>query len=720
MKKIKTIWLCLIFSIAFLLCAINVYASTTVQGTCGDNLTWTFDSNGTLTISGTGSMKDFEIVGMNNVPNTPWLSCDIKNIVIDNGVTYIGNYAFSQLTSLEKLTMADSVLSMGSGIFNGDSLLKDVYFSKNLELETFPSFRYCTSLESISMPDSVKIIPDECFYNCTSLKKVVLSQSLQSIGASSFENCTKLETIDFPDNLNNIYSWAFKNCDSLVSINIPDSVTLVGGEAFNSCDNLTKVTWSQNATTIYGSTFSGCKSLIDFDFPDTLKEIGESAFRGTAFTSLNLPEGLETIRSGAFYGCQDLTNVEIPDSVTAINISIQDTYHRDGDGAFRECSALEYLKIGKGFSAIGQILGVKHPNLKMVVFPSTAPASSADYLSIGVYGDLTLYYCGTEEGWGNSISAYTPNYIYEVVFDANGGINAPSYQPKIPGTSLKLTTRTPQKAGYTFKSWNTNSTGSGKSYSSGGNFSLDASTTLYAQWSANSYYVMFNANGGTTSTSLKTVKYNSVYGTLPTANRDGYIFKGWYTSAIGGTKVTSSTVFNVTESIILYAQWEKSSYKITYNTNGGVGNVPSATAYSYGTKAIITDIVPSRDGYEFLGWATRADASEAEHKANDEYVVCNDITFYAVWKAIPSISAELTAYSSYSLCNVVLNNIDSDCIIIFVKYKNGGLVSAEIRDYAGNEEMYPIFEDVDTVKVFVVDNKSHMMPLCKNKILEMD
>ena len=72
------------------------------------------------------------------------------------------------------------------------------------------------------------------------------------------------------------------------------------------------------------------------------------------------------------------------------------------------------------------------------------------------------------------------------------------------------------------------------------------------------------------------------------------------------------------------------------------------------------------------------------------------------------------------MCNVVLNNIDSDCIIIFVKYKNGGLVSAEIRDYAGNEEMYPIFEDVDTVKVFVVDNKSHMMPLCKNKILEMD
>lgn len=148
-------------------------------------------------------------------------------------------------------------------------------------------------------------------------------------------------------------------------------------------------------------------------------------------------------------------------------------------------------------------------------------------------------------------------YIYTVNYNANGGSGAPGSQSKIQDTALTLSSTKPTRTGYSFVNWNTKADGSGTAYKAGGTYTVNSGATLYAQWSANSYTVTFDVNGGTTSTNSKSVIYDSTYGTLPIPTKSGYTFKGWYTSASEGTQITSSTKVSITSAQTLYAQWEE-------------------------------------------------------------------------------------------------------------------------------------------------------------------
>ena len=120
--------LCLIFT----LLPVSAFADTVKSGTCGENLTWTLYSGGTLIVSGTGAMTDYS-----NGSNAPWFnSCSsIKSVIIENSVTSIGDYAFDGCSSLTSVTIPDSVTSIGDGAFFG-----------------------CSSLASVTIPDSVTSI----------------------------------------------------------------------------------------------------------------------------------------------------------------------------------------------------------------------------------------------------------------------------------------------------------------------------------------------------------------------------------------------------------------------------------------------------------------------------------------------------------------------------------------------------------------------------------
>ena len=135
---------------------------------------------------------------------------------------------------------------------------------------------------------------------------------------------------------------------------------------------------------------------------------------------------------------------------------------------------------------------------------------------------------------------------------------------------------TPTRTGYTFKGWYTAATG-GSKVESGTKVTITANQTLYAQWTAVNYTVSFNANGGNTPTTSKSVTYNSTYGELPTPTRTGYTFKGWYTAATGGSKVESGTKVTITTNQTLYAQWVITYYSVSYRLNGGSGNDWSAS-----------------------------------------------------------------------------------------------------------------------------------------------
>lgn len=146
---------------------------------------------------------------------------------------------------------------------------------------------------------------------------------------------------------------------------------------------------------------------------------------------------------------------------------------------------------------------------------------------------------------------------------------------------------------------------------------------------AKTYTITFNANGGTTPTSSKEVTLGSTYGTLPTPTRTGYTFNGWYTEVIGGDRIQSTSTVSISADQTLYAHWEKNTYTITFNANGGI--VPESTReVLYGDEPGPYPI-PTRTGYTFQGWYTALEGGELDNDWNVPMGASNK-SLYAHWK----------------------------------------------------------------------------------------
>ena len=222
MKKLFTFLLALLASVGI---------ASAQSGTCGNNVRWKL-STGTLTISGTGAMADYKY-------DSPWYDYhdSILSVVINDGVTSIGDNAFSGCISLTSITIPNSVTSIGD-----------------------KAFYWCKSLTSITIPNSVTSIGDEAFFWCESLTSITIPNSVTSIGKFAFRYCSKLTSPVYnahcfaymptrysgayaiPEGIKQIAGCAFYYCASLTSITIPNSVKSIGGYAFWGCSSLSSVT----------------------------------------------------------------------------------------------------------------------------------------------------------------------------------------------------------------------------------------------------------------------------------------------------------------------------------------------------------------------------------------------------------------------------------------------------------------------------------------------
>ena len=143
------------------------------SGTCGDNVTWTLDSDGLLTISGTGEMWNY--IRYVDIPTNTFVGerCSIvRSVVIESGVTSIGNSAFAGCSNLTKITIPDSVTSIGEDAFFGCSSLKSVTIPASVTRIQAVAFRECSSLVSVTIPASVTLVEQEAFYKCESLTSI--------------------------------------------------------------------------------------------------------------------------------------------------------------------------------------------------------------------------------------------------------------------------------------------------------------------------------------------------------------------------------------------------------------------------------------------------------------------------------------------------------------------------------------------------------------------
>ena len=318
MKKRIFSFVLAVLMIASLLPATALAVDIVDSGTCGakgSNLTWTLDSEGVLTISGSGDMHGY------GSSDAPWYGSRsrVKSAVIAEGVTSIGESAFENCRSLTSVTIPNSVTSIG-----------------------WSAFFYCKSLTSVTIPDSVTSVGAYAFLGCTSLTSVTIPNSVTSIGGCAFDECWSLTSVTIPDSVTSIGDSAFASCTSLTSVTIPDSVTSIGGGAFAWCTSLTGI-WVTEGNSHYSSDASGVlfskdkTTLVQYPgafaayaIPDSVTSIGAGAFGGcTSLTSVTIPDSVTSIGGIAFGNCKSLTSVTIPDSVTSI-----------GDGAFASCTSL--------------------------------------------------------------------------------------------------------------------------------------------------------------------------------------------------------------------------------------------------------------------------------------------------------------------------------------------------------------------------------------------
>jgi len=251
----------------------------------------------------------------------------------------------------------------------------------------------------------------------------------------------------------------------------------------------------------------------------------------------------------------------------------------------------------------------------------------------GAYNVLATASCGGSSKIA-SCGALTVAPIYTVTYSAGIGVTGvalPDNQPKNYGVPLTLSAAKPTRTGYTFVGWNTSPNGNGMSYDPGATYTDNADITLYAQWTAHTYTVIYNVNGGTGVFENQT-KTHDIELTLRSAKptREGYAFMGWNTLVDGsGTSYASGGRYTDNVGVTLYAQWAK-EYTITYDANGGTG-APSNQIKIHGVELALSDVVPTRTGYAFMGWNTLADGSGTSYASGGRYTDNVGVTLYAQW-----------------------------------------------------------------------------------------
>lgn len=291
-----------------------------VSGKCGDNLTWTLNkSTGRLVISGSGNMKDFD--NDYYYTSAPWQNYhkEITSVIICDGVTSIGNYAFTGYTypKLTRILIGNTVKSIGEYAFVMCKNLKEIRIPNGALSIGREAFKECTSLENLTIGEGDTTIEFRAFYNCKNLKKVTIGKGRKIIKNSVFEECTNLTDVYYlgdvsswceitfeydesnpmkyadnlymdgvlfegdliiPDGFTSIGNYSFYNCSTLTNLIIPSSVTKIGAYAFYNCSALTNVIIPRGVTEIGAHAFFNCSALTSATIPDTITKIGAEAF----------------------------------------------------------------------------------------------------------------------------------------------------------------------------------------------------------------------------------------------------------------------------------------------------------------------------------------------------------------------------------------------------------------------------------------------------------
>ena len=245
MKKQTILSILLILSILFTSHQKIVATNIINSGTYSDTLSWSFDDEGTLTLTGTGEIsREF----FYSIKDT--LKGQLKTIKIGEGFTSLSSDSFSgDEITFETIYIPSTIKKIGQSTFL-DCPLQNIYLSNGLECIEMEAFVHCYNLTSISIPDTVTEISYNAFEECFSLKEVKLPNGLQVISEATFLNCDSLKEITLPESLTTIEAEAFRNCFNLAKLTIPDSVSQIGKNAFENADEIQELVIGESVQNI--------------------------------------------------------------------------------------------------------------------------------------------------------------------------------------------------------------------------------------------------------------------------------------------------------------------------------------------------------------------------------------------------------------------------------------------------------------------------------------
>lgn len=407
--------------------------SEIINGICGDNLTWTLDTEtGIFTVSGTGEMYDYSRYGSLGYQYNGYL----KHLVIENGATYIGKYAFYGCESLVSVTLPNTLANIGYAAFRNCTSLPSVTLPDSLVSIDELAFYYCASLVGITFPSSIVSIGVRAFCDCSSIENVFIPRSVANIGEGAFSRCPKIESMSVESG-NAVYD-SRNNCNAIVETatntiiagcnnsEIPLTATSIGVCAFQGCQ-LKSLDLHNNIVEIGKLAFSRCGLLSSISIPKSVESIGEGAFgycnnvksivvsplNGTydsrnncnaiietqtnrlinGCNSSTIPNTVVSIENYAFWGCMSITSITIPNSVVTI-----------GDNTFSDCTSLVSMKIPNSVITIGDSAFSSCTSMISVEIPN----------SIVTIGEDVFYGCSS------LVSMKIPNSVAAIGYFAFG------------------------------------------------------------------------------------------------------------------------------------------------------------------------------------------------------------------------------------------------------------------------------------------------------------
>lgn len=391
-------------------------------GTCGEGAEYTLDENGTLTITGNGSIDFGAFRGFGKEDDKRV----IKKVVISSGMIGIGNFAFENCSDLKSVEIPASVTSIGSAAFKDCSGLESMNIDEANTTYENPegsnaiveksSKTLVAGCKNTKIPDDVKIIGAYAFCGCSDLKSIEIPDNVSEIQVAAFDDCSNLTAIHIPAGVDKIALGVFMGCSNLNSITIdsanrsyespgnanaiidkgtmtllegsnntviPEGVKRIWQNAFAERIHLKSITIPASVTSIVRMPFSDCDSLEEikvdadnaiFDSRNNCNAIIESAtntlIAGCGKTVI--PEGIETIGDSAFERVKTLTHVTIPKSVTEIR-----------GYAFERCENLSTVNLQKGIQTIGYGAFTECVGLTNLIFCGT----KADWQAVTIDED---------------------------------------------------------------------------------------------------------------------------------------------------------------------------------------------------------------------------------------------------------------------------------------------------------------------------------------------